>query len=368
MYNVLKLNKISPVIDDIFDSNYNASETVVNPDGIILRSFNMAEYAVEDNLVAIGRAGAGVNNIPIEIMRDKGIVVFNTPGANANAVKELVICGMLLASRDIIGGNKWVNTLTENVAKATEKGKSNFGGTEIFGKKLGIIGLGAIGILVANACIALGMKVIGYDPYLSEDNKKKLDKKVEVVDLDTIFTDSDMITIHVPLLDSTKNLVNKDSIAKMKKGVVILNMARGGLVCVEDLKAGIADGKISKYVIDFPSEDVLNSDNIIVLPHLGASTEEAEDNCAIMAANQLKEYLENGNIINSVNFPNLTKEWTKKFRTCVLYKEGCSVIEALKGDIKFACKKGFGYAIIDTDEAFVSPSCAYIIKTRTLSK
>ena len=260
MVKILKLNKISPVINNVFDAKYEVSDDCVDPDGIILRSFNMADYETGASLAAIGRAGAGVNNIPIEKMAEKGIVVFNTPGANANAVKELVLCGMLIASRDIIGGNKWVNTLTSDVAKATEKGKAAFGGHEIFGKTLGVIGLGAIGVKVANAAVALGM-----------------------TDLDGIYANSDIITLHVPLLDSTKGMINAEAIAAMKDGVIILNMSRGSLVNVADLKAALG-GKIAKYVVDFPDENVINTDNIIVLPHLGASTEEAEDNCAEMAA------------------------------------------------------------------------------------
>ena len=349
MYDILRLNKISPIINGVFDKNYNLTDEDNDPVGIIVRSFNMAEYAVGKNLVAIGRAGAGVNNIPVDKMAEEGVVVFNTPGANANAVKELVLCGMLLASRDIIGGNKWVNTLTTDVAKQTEKGKSAFGGTEIFGKKLGVIGLGAIGVLVANACVALGMDVIGYDPYLSENAKKNLDKNVTIVDLDTIFTDSDIITVHVPLLDSTKGMFNASTFAKMKKGVIILNMARGALVNVADMKQAIADGIVRKYVVDFPDENVLNSDNIIAIPHLGASTEEAEDNCAKMAAEQLKDYIENGNIVNSVNYPAVKKERNGSVRTCVLFKSGAfDKINALSGDKKVALKGNYGYAIIDS--------------------
>ncbi len=366
MYKILMLNKISPVINDIFDKNYICSDNEENPDGIILRSFNMAEYEVKDKLVAIGRAGAGVNNIPIEKMAEKGVVVFNTPGANANAVKELVLCGMLIASRDIISGNKWVNTLTCDVAKTTEKGKGCFGGHEIFGKTLGVIGLGAIGVLVANASIELGLKVIGYDPYITESNKAKLNKKVELVDLDTIYQRSNIITIHVPLLDSTKNMINADTLEKMKDEVIIINMSRADLVNITDLKAAIASKKVYKYVVDFPDENTINSDNIIVIPHLGASTEEAEDNCAIMAANELVDYIENGNIVNSVNYPNLSKDRNGKIRTCILFKTGCEAIDKIAGDKKIAKKGNFGYAIIDSEEAITIPDCQNIIKVRTL--
>ena len=366
-YNVQKLNKISPVINGVFDSKYNLVDACDDPDGILVRSFNMAEYPVGKKLVAIGRAGAGVNNIPVADMAKAGVVVFNTPGANANAVKELVLCGMLLASRDIIGGNRWVNNLTEDVAKATEKGKSAFGGTEIYGKTLGVVGLGAIGVLVANAALSLGMKVIGYDPYLSEENKAKLNAAVKVVSLDEIFTGSDIITLHVPLLDATKGMINADAIAKMKDGVIILNMARGALVNVADLKKAIAEKKVRKYVVDFPDETVLNSDGIIVLPHLGASTEEAEDNCAEMAAKQLVDYIENGNVKNSVNYPSISKERTGKTRTCVLFDAAAlPAIEKISGDKKTAIKGCYGYAIIDSNDPVALDGIEGIIRVRVL--
>ncbi len=368
MYDILKLNKISPVIKDEFSEKYSCVDECADPDGILVRSAKMDEYEVGKKLVAIARAGAGVNNIPCDKMADKGVVVFNTPGANANAVKELVLCAMLLASRDIIGGNKWVNTLTgDDVAKQAEKGKGNFAGTEIFGKTIGIIGLGAIGVLVAKSCLALGLKVLGYDPYMSEKSKAALPSEVKISSLDEIYTNSDFITIHVPLLDSTKNMINKDSFAKMKKGVIILNMARGGLVNLTDLKEAIAGGIVRKYVIDFPEEAVLNCDNIIVFPHLGASTEEAEDNCAVMAARQLVDYIENGNIVNSVNYPNLTKERTGKVRTCVLFdadkEEKFSLVDA---DKKIAVRGKYGYAIFDADKEIAFDCDCGIKKIRVL--
>ena len=317
MIEIKKLNKISPVINDVFSSNYSLSEDFENPDGILVRSAQMADYVVNEKLVAIARAGAGVNNIPVARMAEEGVVVFNTPGANANAVKELVICGLFLASRDIIGGSNWINTVTENTAKSAEKGKSQFAGTEILGKTLGVIGLGAIGKLVAESALNLGMKVVGFDPYLQDNSK--LDKRIKIVTLDELFNVSDYITIHVPYVDSTKNLINKDAISKMKDGVIILNMARGEIVNVSDIKEAIEANKVRKYVVDFPSEDVINSKNIIVIPHLGASTEEAEDNCAVMAGKELVDYIENGNIVNSVNYPRLTKERTDKKRTCIIF-------------------------------------------------
>lgn len=368
MFEILKLNKISPVINCLFDGKYALCDACENPDGIIVRSFNMAEYAIGNKLLAVARAGAGVNNIPLDRMTEKGVVVFNTPGANANAVKELTICSMLLASRDIIGGNKWVNTLTSDVEKATEKGKASFGGYEITGKTLGVIGLGAIGILVANACVALGMKVIGFDACLTEENKAKLSPEVKIADLDEVIAGSDILTLHVPLTDTTKNMINAAALEKMKKGVIIINMSRVQLVNAADLKKALSDGKVAKYVVDFPTEDVLNTENIIVIPHLGASTEEAEDNCAVMAAKQLTDYIENGNIVNSVNFPCLAKEWTKKYRTCILFKEGCETIGKIKADGKTAVKRGLGYAVFDSDEEIEIPECDAIIKVRKLSK
>ncbi len=367
MYNILKLNKISPLINSEFNANYAVSDDCSCPDGILVRSAKMDEYEVGEKLVAIARAGAGVNNIPCEKMAEKGVVVFNTPGANANAVKELVLCAMLLASRDIIGGNKWVNTLTgDDVAKQAEKGKGNFAGTEISGKRIGIIGLGAIGVLVAKSCLALGLDVLGYDPYMSEKSKASLPVEVKVTSLDDIYANSDIITIHVPLLDSTKNMVNKAAFEKMKKGVILLNMARGGLVNVADLKEAIAGGTVRKYVIDFPEADVLNCDNIIVFPHLGASTEEAEDNCAVMASRQLVDYIENGNIVNSVNYPNLTKERTGKVRTCILFDASkVDKINGLGGDKKVATRGAYGYAIIDGDEA-IKLECNCVKKIRVL--
>lgn len=350
MYNVLKLNKISPVINNIFTLDYKLTDEDNNPDAILVRSANMAEYAVGDKLLAIGRAGAGVNNIPVEEMAKKGVMVFNTPGANANAVKELVLCAMLIASRDIIGGNKWVNSLTENVAKATEKGKSAFAGHEIFGKTLGVVGLGAIGRLVANAAIALGMKVIGYDPFLNENMKSLLNENIQTGSLEDVLTQADILTLHVPLTDDTKNMINAKTLATMKNGLIVINAARGALVNADDIKQAIKDGKVAKYVVDFPDENVINEENIIAIPHLGASTEEAEDNCAVMASRQLIDYIEKGNIVNSVNYPRLVKEKTGKVRTCILFPaEKKEDVEKLNGDKAVAVKGNYGYAVIDGD-------------------
>ncbi|MGN1042196.1 MAG: 3-phosphoglycerate dehydrogenase [Christensenellales bacterium] len=348
---ISKLNKISSV-ESIFGEDYRIEENASNPDGILVRSYNMADYPVGDNLLAVARAGAGVNNIPVDKLTERGIAVFNTPGANANAVKELVICGMLTACRDVIGGNAWINTVEEDVAKTAEKGKSQFAGIEIFGKTLGVIGLGAIGVKVATACLALGMKVKGADPYLSEKNRALLPTEVEITDNDDIFRTCDVITVHVPLLNETKNLIGADAIEKFKGNVILLNMSRGALVDVAAVKKGIEEGKIAKYVVDFPDESVLRTKNIIVFPHLGASTQEAEDNCAKMAAEQLKDYIENGNVVNSVNFPNLKKKREGKVRTCVfLRKENKALVENPRYGFTIAEKGDYVYAVADGDEA-----------------
>ena len=306
MFNILTLNKIAKCGLDQLNDNYKITDDAnVDADGIILRSFKMHDMELPESLKAVARAGAGTNNIPIDKCSEKGIVVFNTPGANANAVKELVIAGMLLASRDVIGGVAWANTLTgDDVDKQVEKGKSNFAGCEIKGKTLGIIGLGAIGILVANAAYALGMEVIGYDPYLSVDSALKLSRHVKKANSpEEVYAAADYITIHVPLMDSTRNTINAETIAQMKDGVIILNFARDLLVCDDDMIAALESGKVKRYVTDFPNAKIAKAKNVIATPHLGASTEESEENCAVMAVNQIMDYLENGNIINSVNYP-----------------------------------------------------------------
>ncbi len=294
---------------DIFShENYEVASELGAPDAIILRSFKMHGMELPKSLKAIGRAGAGTNNIPIDECSKRGIVVFNTPGANANAVKELVLAGMLLASRDIIGGIRWAEGLqdkTNEVPALIEKGKSQFDGCELAGKTLGVVGLGAIGALVANDALALGMKVIGYDPYLSVDAAWELSSQVQkAVGLETLLGSVDYLTIHVPLLDSTKGMYNAEKFAIMKQGVKIMNFARGELVNNADLLSSLKSGKVSTYVTDFPIAELLGIDGIIAIPHLGASTKESEENCAVMASKQLKEFLETGNIINSVNFPN----------------------------------------------------------------
>lgn len=357
MFDILTLNAISDKIYTVLNSDYSVSSDTKSPDAILVRSFKMDEYEINDNLLAVARAGAGVNNIPIPKMTEKGICVFNTPGANANAVKELVICGMLLAARDIVGGNAWANTLTGDVAKQVEKGKKAFGGTEISGKTLGIIGLGAIGRKVAVAAAALGMKIVGYDPFLSPAAAKELPEGTEIVSSpEEIYPVADYITLHVPLTDATRQMINADSVAKMRDGVVILNMARGELVNVADVKAAIASKKIRKYVVDFPTEESVGVDGILAIPHLGASTEEAEDNCAVMAAAQLKDYLENGNVVNSVNFPRLVKEREYAERFTLVGNAAKDVDKALEKildgtahSVSYAEKGSVCYAIIDVD-------------------
>ena len=362
MFNILTLNKIAKCGLDQLNDNYKITDDAnVDADGIILRSFKMHDMELPESLKAVARAGAGTNNIPIDKCSEKGIVVFNTPGANANAVKELVIAGMLLASRDVIGGVAWANTLTgDDVDKQVEKGKSNFAGCEIKGKTLGIIGLGAIGILVANAAYALGMEVIGYDPYLSVDSALKLSRHVKKANSpEEVYAAADYITIHVPLMDSTRNTINAETIAQMKDGVIILNFARGGLVNNADIKKALADGKVAKYVVDFADSETVNQPGIINIPHLGASTAESEDNCAVMAAQELADYLENGNILNSVNFPNCSLPEDNIGRIAIAHKNIPNVIakftEALSSvnlsDMINKSKGELAYTIINTDHA-----------------
>lgn len=321
MYKIKTLNKISKIGMDRFGADYKCGDDVENPDAIMLRSFNMHDMEIPSNVKAIARAGAGVNNIPIEKCTEKGIAVFNTPGANANAVKELVIAGLLISSRKIVEGINWAASLTEDVAKSVEKGKSQFVGPEILGKKLGVIGLGAIGVMVCNAAHALGMDVIGYDPYISVDAAWGLSRKIhKAASVKEIFEQCDYITIHVPLNDETKDTISDETIAEMKDGVRILNFARGGLVNSDAIIKAVESGKVAKYITDFPDENMLNKENIIAIPHLGASTPESEDNCAVMAAKELIDYLENGNVVNSVNFPKCSMERSTNVRICIFHK------------------------------------------------
>ncbi len=338
-------------------------EDINDADSILVRSADMHEMDLNKNILAVARAGAGVNNIPLDKYAEAGVVVFNTPGANANAVKELVLAGMLLASRDIIGGNNWIkeNTNNENVGKDAEKAKKAFAGNEIYGKKIAVLGLGAIGILVANACVDLGMKVVGYDPYLSIDNALKLSKKVSYEkNLNDAVRDADFITVHVPAMESTKGMINKDVLYAASKGVVLLDFARDTLVNEKDLAEALANGQVKKFVTDFANANVVKLPNTIALPHLGASTDEAEDNCAVMAVNELKDFIENGTILHSVNYPDLNpgaKQEEK--RVCINHKNIPGVIASFstvisnKGgnitNLVNKSKNDYAYTVLDVD-------------------
>ena len=306
MYKINCLNPIAKVGMDVFNDAYEKTDKFEEAEVVMVRSAAMHDLDLPESLQAVARAGAGVNNIPLEKCAEQGIVVFNTPGANANGVKEAVLAGMFVAARDIVGGINWVQSEKEDPAidKLVEKKKSQFAGTELKGKKLGVIGLGAIGVLVANGCNRLGMEVYGYDPYISVDAAWSLSRDVKhFSNLDDIFTTCDFITVHVPLLDSTRKMINADAIAKMKEHVIILNFSRDSLVDDDAMEAALLSGKVRRYVTDFPNARTAKMQGVIAIPHLGASTEESEDNCAIMAARQVRNYMENGNIKNSVNFP-----------------------------------------------------------------
>ncbi len=307
MFDILTLNKISQIGLKELDEKYNITDNCDAPDGIIVRSAAMHDYAFNEKTLAVARAGAGVNNIPVDECTKNGVVVFNTPGANANAVKELVVCGLLLTSRKVAAAYDWCKTLKgegENVGKLVEKGKSQFAGPEILGKTLGVIGLGAIGRLVAKAASDLGMKIVGYDPFLNDGMKALLPEGTQFVDtLDALYAEADYVTLHLPCVADTKNMINADALSKMKDGVRLLNFARGELVVSEDLKAALESGKVAAYITDFPSDLLIGVPGVTALPHLGASTPESEENCAYMAAVEIREYLEKGNIKNSVNFP-----------------------------------------------------------------
>lgn len=359
------LNPIAKVGLDLFDDKYEITENFEEADGVLVRSAAMHDLELPDKLKAIARAGAGVNNIPLDKCAEKGIVVFNTPGANANGVKELVIAGLLLASRDIVGGIDWVkdNLDDENINKSAEKAKKAFAGHEIKGKKLGIIGLGAIGVLVANAATALGMEVYGCDPYLSVNNALNLSRSVNIVkERSEIYENCDFITVHVPLLDDTKGMINEEAISQMKDGVVILNFARDILVNEEDLSKALESGKVAKYVSDFPNKTSVKMKNTIVIPHLGASTEESEDNCAVMAAKEMMDYIENGNIINSVNYPKCDAGvCTSEGRITICHKNIPNIITKCAGvfssegiNIDHMVNKSrgdFAYSMFDIDAA-----------------
>ena len=366
MYKIQTLNKISSRgLNLLPHDNYEVASEFANPDGIILRSFKMHDMELPRSLKAIARAGAGVNNIPIEKCSQKGIVVFNTPGANANAVKELVLAGMLLASRDIIGGVNWAQSIKDKeneVPALIEKGKADFAGCELRGKKLGVVGLGAIGAMVANDALSLGMEVIGYDPYLSVEAAWSLSSEVQKASgLESLLKEVDYLTIHVPLLDSTKGMYNTEKFAMMKNGVKIMNFARGELINNEDIKAALKSGKVGAYVTDFPTAELLGVKGVIPVPHLGASTEESEENCAMMAALQLKNFLETGNIKNSVNFPNCELEKKEDKKRIIIANKNIpnmiSLITTLLAenniniyDMLNKSKQDIAYNIIDTDD------------------
>lgn len=363
MFNYTCLNPIAGVGLDLFSDDYKKVKTIADADAALVRSAAMHDMELGDKVLAVARAGAGVNNIPLDKCAEKGIVVFNTPGANANGVKELVFAGMLYASRDIVGGIDWCldNQNDENIAKTAEKQKKNFAGTEISGKKLGVIGLGAIGVLVANAAIHMGMEVYGYDPYISVNAAWNLNRQIKhVTDVNDIYRECDFITIHVPLLDSTKKMINADAIALMKPTAIVLNFARDLLVDEEAMVDALAAGKIRKYVSDFPNTTTVGAKGCIVTPHLGASTEESEDNCAIMAVREIRDYLENGNIVHSVNFPdNNMGACTHAGRVGILHKNVTGMIgqyttilgaEGINvADLSDKGKGDFAYAIIDVD-------------------
>lgn len=362
MYQVKCLNKISPLGTSRLGENYHVGEDVENPDAILVRSAAMHDMEFNKNLLAIARAGAGTNNIPVERCVQEGIVVFNTPGANANAVKELVIAALLLTSRKIVPGIEWAGTLKgkgDEVGKLVEKGKSSFVGPEIAGKTLGVVGLGAIGILVANAAEALGMKVMGYDPFLSVEGAWGLSSNTQrALTLEEIYANCDYISLHVPLTPDTKEMINASTIAQMKEHVRILNFARGDLVNNTDLLKALSDGKVAAYATDFPNDALLGVENVLAIPHLGASTPESEDNCACMAADEIKDYLENGNIKNSVNLPNVSmpRENGAK-RVCIIHQNIPNMISTLTGvlanigvnieNMQSKSKKEYAYTILD---------------------
>ena len=364
MYKVHCLNKISPIGTDLLTADYQQVAELKDADAVLVRSAAMHDTEFPQQLAAIARAGAGVNNIPLDRCAEEGVVVFNTPGANANGVKELAICGMLLGSRDVVGGIDWVKTINDegDVAKKVEKGKSQFAGHEILGKSLGVIGLGAIGGPLANAAIALGMTVYGYDPYISIDAAWHLDSNIKPVKtLDEIYENSDIITVHVPLLDSTKKMINAEAMAKMKEGVILLNFARDALVDDDALEAALKSGKVKRYITDFPNDKTAGMEGVVAIPHLGASTEESEDNCAKMAVRQLMDYMENGNITNSVNYPNCNMGiCTKAGRITVLHKNIPNMISRFTtvvsghginiSDMLNRSKGDYAYTMLDIDE------------------
>ncbi len=358
MYNVRLMNKIAKIGTDNFDpAKYTVAEEIENPSALLVRSADLHEFDFPASVKAVARAGAGVNNIPLDKCADNGIVVFNTPGANANGVKEIVLSALFLASRDIVGGIEWAKTLKgdADAAKKVEKGKSQFAGCEILGKTLGVIGLGAIGRLVVNAADALGMKVVGYDPYLSDAAKALLAPNVETVaSYDEIYAAADYVTLHIPATAETKGMFNASVFAKMKDGVKLLNFSRADLVNSADVIAALESGKVAKYIVDFPTAEIIDAHkNIVAIPHLGASTEESEDNCAVMAVKQIIDYFENGNLVNAVTYPRLVLDRKGANRICVLSKgaDAAKISAAVGGFVQSAnaVKGAYGYAVYDVD-------------------
>lgn len=340
MYKIKTMNKISPVgLSKVNSAKFSVADEYNDEDGIIVRSASLHEYDMPTSLKAIARAGAGVNNIPLDACSEKGIVAFNTPGANANAVKELVVLGLLMSSRKVFPAMNWVQTqdVNEDVSKLVEKGKSQFTGPELTGKTLGVIGLGAIGIKVANIAVQLGMNVLGYDPYLSVDNALSLSQEVKhVITLDEVYKNADYISLHLPQTSDTKGMINSESIKSMKYGMRILNFARAGLVNDEDMIAALEEGSVKVYVTDFPNEKLLNNSGVLAIPHLGASTPESEENCAVMAVEQIQEYLENGNIINSVNLPNVSMPRSGSGRLGIIHRNMPNMIAQISNAISNA--------------------------------
>lgn len=360
---ILKLNAISPLADEIF-KGCEYGDNVANPDGIMVRSAQMADYALPENLLAVARAGAGTNNIPSADYAERGVVVLNTPGANANAVKELVLCELFLGGRKITDAVEWVKTIKgegENVPKLVEKGKGKFAGREVFGATLGVIGLGAIGVLVANAAIGLGMKVVGCDPYISTANALALSPSVTLVSSrDEVYARADFITVHVPLTADTRGMFNDQTFAKIKEGAVLINNARGELVDDEAVIRALNDGKLSRYITDFPNAKLIGVANAVCVPHLGASTAEAEDNCAVMAAKQLTDYITNGNILHGVNYPDAVMPRSGAARLCVHHRNVKEILSKIltvvssQGvnveNMQDASKGEYAYLLCDIDK------------------
>lgn len=384
MKEILKLNSISPLAEKILGKDYKLTESAKSPVAVMLRSFSMHDFALPDSVLAVARAGAGTNNIPVAEYAEKGVVVFNTPGANANAVKELCLAALLLASRGIIDGVQWTNKLTgDDVAKQAENGKKQFAGHEIMGKTLGVVGLGAIGVQVGNNAVRLGMNVLGYDPFITIDSAWKLNHNISKIEsLDNLFEDADYITLHVPLTDGTRGLINAKTIAKMKDGVNIVNLSRGELCVNADIISAVKSGKIHSYITDFAAPELLNVAGITVLPHLGASTEEAEDNCAVMAAQELVDFIDNGNIKNSVNFPACSSPRAGKQRVTVIHRNVKFVLNSITDIVSNAginienfvsqSRGDYAYTILDianmADDKLISAiaACDNVIKVRKI--